>query len=276
MIDDLDFKLIEDVSLYLAQTPAFNSKINKAIASKPSLDFITDLITNYLDFIKHGFTTIPNKLTAAGARKNFDTELTKCTLKKYWPISSKYLNLDSEIVPPTPKDPKEKVIAQKLILDSGFMSAFNRLLTAKSATYALQEQVRNHNSTISWASTSSMAVIIWMNHLLGKDGKNEKWIYLQFPPFPSQESTSQEKENEIMATKFFELKPFVNGKELSKDLGGVFQEISAQECHIKHLETISNKPQILIDEIVNAKAEIAALVTYLDSIQPSHPVPATA
>lgn len=263
MTDDSGSKLIEDVGYYLRGINEFNTKVINALNNHYTLGSISRLISGYLDSIKHEFTKVLDINNFPSTRRHFDIKLTRFILTKYWGISSRYLNLDSE------KEPAEKIIAHQLILDTEFMPAFNRLLTAKSATYRLQELVRNHDSKISWASTSSMAVIIWMNHLLGEDGKNEKWSYLQFPPISQalpQESTSQEKENEIMASKFFELKPFVNGKEFNiKDIGSVFQDISAQECHIKHLETVEHKPQILVDEIASAKADLAALVAYLDS-----------
>jgi hypothetical protein len=66
--------------------------------------------------------------------------------------------------------------------------------------------------------------------------------------------------------KFFDTKFLVNGEDISKmQNSDIYTAISRQSDKIKNLEAIPTKPQMLVDEITAEKADLAALITHLDS-----------
>ena len=81
----------------------------------------------------------------------------------------------------------------------------------------------------------------------------------------SAEVTETDEKEETM-TKLFEIKHLCNGIEI-KDLSDdqIFELIAAREVEIKRLNAIETKPVRLQDRITTLKADLAALVTHLDS-----------
>lgn len=65
---------------------------------------------------------------------------------------------------------------------------------------------------------------------------------------------------------FFEVKQFVNGKDIATMSNHeIYNAIQSMETYIKNLETIENKPKALVKELEEARAEIKALVEFMDS-----------
>ena len=192
------------------------------------------------------------------------------------------------------KDSAEAGIVEELIANPKFLSELVKDLSTFRNVSAirshLKESVRKHREIneveekVTWSSTgispNSLSVLLklWERLQYPKD-----WDYLKMPGFlPPDEAffrpaTTQEainsitirkteKETNIMAGKFFEQKAFLNDvdiSQMSKDR--IFSAISAQEAHISSLKSITTQPKVLKDEIVNAEAQLKALVEYLDS-----------
>lgn len=79
-----------------------------------------------------------------------------------------------------------------------------------------------------------------------------------------QKSTNQQKENTMKLE--LTTRHFLNGKDISEiTLAQLYQTIGMAEQDIRELEKIENKPKRLVKEIEKRKADLKALVDFLDA-----------
>jgi hypothetical protein len=156
--------------------------------------------------------------------------------------------------------------------DDTFMEGFNKLVLRRASFQALKEYCWSFKNTIdNWSSSEDgceariVVPLIWQ-----AIGKPAIMDYLNLTPVVFIRSTTTEtitetkKETKIMA-KFFDTKILVNGEDLAKmQNSDIYTAISKQSDKIKGLEAIPTKPQMLVNEIAAEKADLDALVEYLN------------
>jgi hypothetical protein len=159
-----------------------------------------------------------------------------------------------------PKPIREKVMAEVLMKDREFMGKFNYHLIEKAASHVLQKIIRDSGICDDWCKTYSISILAWLHVLLDYPSN---WDYLNLPKHSTEQPL---KEETIVAdAKFFELVPHVLGVKIDvTDVSGVMSTIARKEAAIKSMETASTQPQIVKDQIIKEKAELAAFVAYLD------------